>query len=336
MKDIKVAIIGYGGIARLHYAAYCALEENGYPIHVVAVCDRDADRIFQRVEVNLGGDQVELSEGTHIYTDITKLIGEEPFDMADVCLPTFLHKDVSIQLLSAGKHVLCEKPMALHADDCAEMVRAASMSGCRLMIGQCLRFDGTYRYLKSCIDDGRFGTLRYLTLERHCDYPSWASDFQNFDKTGGCILDTHIHDIDIARYLLGEPSEVSAVWYNSIPHCQLVHSRLIYPETAVLADVAWDEARTVSFASGFHAKFDKASVDCDGATVTVKPWGGERYEVSLDTPDRMYEELRSFAELVSDSTRANTENPPESAMGSVCLIEALRRSAELNGLPVKM
>ncbi|MBQ8408077.1 MAG: Gfo/Idh/MocA family oxidoreductase [Clostridia bacterium] len=335
MKSIKVAIIGYGGIARSHYAAYHRLIEKGFPIDVVAVCDKDTARIFESVTINIACDEVPIREGTHIYSDIDDLLCREDFDMADVCLPTFLHAQVTVKLLRAGKHVLCEKPMALNSAQCEEMVYAARESDRQLMIGQCLRFDPLYLYLKKCVDESTFGSLRYLTMERLCDYPGWASDFKNSEKTGGCILDTHIHDIDIARFLLGEPETASSVVYNNLPHCQLVNTRLFYKDVTVIADVAWDEARPIPFASGYHAKFDDACVICDGEKVTVKPHGKECYSVDITPADRIEGEIRAIAEAILDG-KASTVNPPESAWMSVRLIEKMKESAAQNGAIVSI
>ena len=335
MTTIRVAIIGFGGIARFHYTAYRRLMDEGFPIEVVAVCDKNTAGLFDEVKINLGGDNVPLDKSTHIYTDMEELIAHEDFQLADVCLPTFLHAEASVKLLRAGKHVICEKPMALSGKECEEMVRAAKESGKQLMIGQCLRFDPHYLYLKKCIEEKTYGSLRYLTLERLCDYPLWASDFKNSQRTGGCILDTHIHDVDIARFLLGEPLEVSTIRYDNLPYCQVVNSRLFYEDLSVLIDVVWDDARPVPFAAGFHAKFDDACVISDGETVTVKPHGKERYTVEVEAADRIVEEIRAIA-LAIQSGKTSEVNPPESAMMSVKLVEMMKISAERRGENIKI
>ncbi len=329
MKEIRVAIVGFGGIARVHYAAYEQLRQEGLAVQVVAICEKEPSRIFQSVEINLGSSNVTVREDIRIYSDIEQLL-EEDFDIADLCLPTFLHKSISIKLLEAGKHVLCEKPMALSSEECAKMLEAAEVSRKRLMIGQCLRFDTLYQYLKRCIDEKTFGELRYLKLERHCDFPTWATDFNSMERTGGCILDTHIHDIDMARFLLGEPCAVSCVQFVR-PKCQIVNSRLYYRNAVVIADTAWDEARQIPFASGFRARFESGSVDCDGEKITVKPMGEQAFCPQLPSKDRMVEELRLFIELVIDADLKNGMNAPESAMQSVCLVEQLKESAARQG-----
>ncbi len=333
MKEIRVAIIGFGGIARTHYTAYRRLSEEGVPLRVVAVADRNAAQFKNTSSINLGSVNAALSEDVHTYTDVDELLREEAFDMADVCLPSFLHREFAVKLLDAGKHVLCEKPMALKEEDCREMLCAEERSGCRLMIGQCLRFDPAYLYLKECIDTCRYGKLRYLTMERLCDYPSWSAGgwFGDKEKCGGCLIDTHIHDIDMARFLLGEPKSVSSVAYDNIPHCQLVNSRLFYDGVTVVANGAWDEARPIPFFMGYDAKFERAALTFDGETVTLKESGKPSVPVSLPQRDRIEEELRHFLTLLGDPAMENTVNSAESAAKSVSLVRTLEASAEQEG-----
>ena len=334
MKKIKVAIIGYGGIARLHYAAYRHLLDSGYPVEVVAVCEKNKESVFKSVSINLGGEAVALDENTHIYSDVDDLLLNEEFDMADICLPTFLHKEFSVKLLAAGKHVLIEKPMALSSADCLEMIETSRKAEKLLMVGQCLRFNQVYRFLKTCIEDKRLGALRYLELYRLCDYPSWGADFKSAERTGGCILDTHIHDIDIARYLLGEPNEISCLEYRDIPRCQLADSRLYYDNAVVRAEVAWDETRKIPFSAGYHARFDQGDVICEGDNVEVFEKGKERYQIRLEGKNMIEEEIRAFCDAIFVG-RYCPDNTPESSMNSVLLIEALKNSADKRGEKIK-
>ena len=335
MQEYRVAIIGFGGIARLHYAAYRALISEGLPIRVVAVCEKNTANIYEEVKINLGGDHVALDRSIPVYTDVDTLLAECEFDVADVCLPLFLHKDFIVKLLEAGKHILCEKPMASDSSQCREMIDAAERCGKLLMIGQCLRFDPHYRYLKNCVAEGTFGKLLHLTMERISIYPSWAADFQSSARTGGCILDTHIHDLDMARYLLGDPTSVSTVRYDRIPHGQLVNTRLFYDDVTVLIDCAWDDARPEPFRHGYHAKFENASVVFDGEKTLVYPNTRTPYRAEIADADRIAEEIRAFVNTLSDGKLQSTENPPESALMSVKLVETAIKSAANRGESIR-
>ena len=333
MRKLKIAIIGYGGIARVHNSAYARLASEGACLELCAVCERDPSRIHADLKFNLGNENVELPEGTAIFTDVDELISGAEFDVADICLPTYLHKDVAIKLMRAKKHVICEKPMALSFLDCEEMIRVSRESGVQLMIAHCLRFDSAYRYLYDSYKDGRFGALDNLYLDRHSIYPTWGGAFGDNTKTGGCTLDTHIHDLDFALHLLGTPDYVSAVEFNNPPHYQVVTSTLHFGDTTVIANGSWDSAYEKQFECGYRARFERASITFDGTTVNVIPVDGEPYCPTLSGPDRTDAELSYFADTVCGAE--NTVCPPESSASGVRLVELLRQSATQGGAKIR-
>ena len=337
MKEIRVAMIGFGGIARAHYMGYARLSVEGAPVKLVAVCDIEPERFDAKLKINAYNTSESLPESIRRYTDVDELIRSEEFDMADICLPTYLHKDYSIKLMAAGKHVMCEKPMALSGEDCEEMLAASKKFGRRLMIGQCLRFNATYEYLKDAVASGRYGALRRLFMERRSAQPKWSFDhwFEDTARSGGCILDMHIHDIDMARWLLGEPKAVSALAYDTVARWAVENSRLYYDDTIVVINGSWDEPRSSRFYWGFNAGFEGASIICDNGRLTVYPDEGEPFEPEIKPKDHMAEEIRFFASSIIGETE-NEINTPESAMADVKLIEKLRESADNGGEIVKL
>lgn len=333
MNILKVALIGFGGIARSHNTAYQELATKGVPVSLVAVCDKNVEQFRSSITINLGTTATTLPQGIHTYADADELLANEDFDVADICLPSYLHKEYTIKMLRAGKHVLCEKPMALNSADCEEMIATAKECDRKLMVGQCLRFDSNYRYLKSCIESDVYGKLKILFMNRLSQYPKWGFEkwFENIEKCGGCIMDTHIHDIDIAQFLLGKPQTVSTVAYDNLPHCQIVNTRLLYAEQTVIADAAWDETRLIPFEAGFHAKFEEASVIYNGTNITVFPNGKDAIIPYVPQTDRIAEEIRFFVMWITDPRVINTDNSPESSKQSIELVEYLCKSASLNG-----
>lgn len=332
MEQIKIAIIGFGGIARVHNRAYSLLKSDGYAVKLVAICEKNPERVTNTLNFNLGVDNTPLPEDIRIYSDVDEMINTEEFDVADICLPSFLHKDMTVKLLRAGKHVLCEKPMALSSADCEEMLAAEKESGKNLMIGQCVRFDPAYVFLRDAIRSGSFGELDNLYLDRHSVYPTWGADkiFDSTEKCGGCTMDTHIHDVDIARFLLGNPESVSAVAFDNAPVYQVITSTLFYKGPTVIINGSWDAAREKAFEVGYRARFKDAALIFDGKSVKVVPNGKEGYIADIGEKDYMVEEIRFFLDLVKDGT-INTYNPADSAAESVRLVETLRRSASSSG-----
>lgn len=333
-KHIKVAMLGFGGIARAHRKAYWRLEQEGNTgIELVAICDIDPAQFSNSVSINLGADQTTKEETIHTYTDLDEMLANEEFEMIDICLPTYLHKEYTIRMLRAGKHVLCEKPMSLRAEDCDEMIRVAKEENRKLMIGQCLRFDLPYLFFKECIDDGRFGAVKSLFMERLGSHPTWGFEdwFSDDTKSGGCLLDLHVHDIDMARFLLGEPKAVSAISYDGIARWEVVNSRLFYDDVMVVVNGSWDEAPTRGFETLCRMRFEKAQVVMRGSKITVYPNEGETYEVEIPKRDCYAEEIRMIANLVMNPEMKNEANPPESAKNTVALANKLRESCDLGG-----
>jgi predicted dehydrogenase len=188
MKKVRIAMIGFGGIARTHYAGYTDLATRNVPFELVAICDIDKSQFEKQITINTSAEPVKIADSIHTYTNLDEMIANEEFDMADICLPTYLHCEYTKKMLRAGKHVLCEKPMALNSAECEEMLAVAKETGKKLMIGQCLRFSDSYRYVKKCIDEGTFGKLQTLNMYRLSAHPEWGFEnwFQNDEKSGGC------------------------------------------------------------------------------------------------------------------------------------------------------
>ena len=179
-------------MGRMHASVYGSLEG----AELACAVDHDRDR------------GVKL--GVPVYATLDEALVSEQFAVVDICLPTHLHRDATLQAAQAGKHVFCEKPMALSVADADEMIAATQQAGVSLMIGHCIRFWPEYALLKQIADEGRYGRLLSINLTRYGEFPTWSSENWLAEEplAGGGALDMHIHDTDFALYLLGSPSEL--------------------------------------------------------------------------------------------------------------------------------
>src|SRR5262245_37776891 len=123
---IRVGIVGCGFMGRMHANVYGVLESTT----AVAAVDKDSDRR------KAFSDQFSIQA----FEDLDAMLGAKAIDAVDICLPTFLHKEYTVRAARAGKHIFCEKPMALTLDDADEMIEACASSKVSLMIGHCIRF----------------------------------------------------------------------------------------------------------------------------------------------------------------------------------------------------
>ena len=155
MKELRVAMLGFGGIAKSHKRAYEQFETEGTPIRLVAVCDIDPEQFTKVEQINLGAARPYRMDGIAQYTDLDKMLAEQSFDMVDICLPTYLHKEYTLRMLAAGKHVMCEKPMAKTAEGARQMCEAAKASGKKLAIGYQHRMKPQARYAKEYIESDK-------------------------------------------------------------------------------------------------------------------------------------------------------------------------------------
>ena len=334
--EIRAAIVGFGGIARSHKRAYDELRQAGFPISLVAICDIDPEQFKKAQVINIDGNPKCDISAQRLYTGLDDMLKNEDFDMADICLPSYLHRDYAIRLLRAGKHVLCEKPMALSSADCEVMLRTARECGRELMVGQCLRFEPLYLFLKDAIDNNTFGKVRGAYFSRLSGPPHWGFEgwYRDTSLSGGAIMDLHIHDVDMVRFLFGEPEAVSAISYDTFVRWAVINSRFIYGDGQIIvADASWDEAKSTKFSMSYRVRFEQATVKLEGGKVTVYPESDSPYTPELPEANRMTEQLRTFATAVLEGG-GNTKNPPESAMLTVRLVEKLRESADRGGAAV--
>lgn len=197
-KTFKIAVIGVGNIAKSHIQAYL---QNPY-VELYAFCDIRPQRLKEM------GEKYGI---TRLYTDKDVMLKELPeIDAVSVCTWNSQHAPCAIAALNAGKHVLCEKPMAVSAAEALKMQAAAEKNGKLLMIGFVRRYGNDCRIVKDFIDHGDFGELYYTkaTYLRRNGFPGgWFGDKSR--SAGGPLIDLGVHVIDLTRYLMGNPKPVS-------------------------------------------------------------------------------------------------------------------------------
>ncbi|MCM2591683.1 Gfo/Idh/MocA family protein [Rossellomorea marisflavi] len=198
MKPLKIGVIGCGSIAKhRHIPEYMANEH----AEIVAVCDIVKDRAQEMA------DQI----GAKAYTDYKDLLKDESIEAVSVCTPNALHAPISIDALKAGKHVLCEKPMATSTEEAEAMIVAANEAGRKLMIGHNQRFVPSHQKAKELISKGEAGKIySFRTAFGHGGPEGWSVDgkdswfFRKEEAFIGAMGDLGVHKTDLMRYILGE------------------------------------------------------------------------------------------------------------------------------------
>ena len=199
MKQVNVAIIGTGGIAGAHIGGYKALPN----VKVVAVCDIDVEKAKAYAEKHgVPADSV--------YEDYNEMLRRDDIDAVSVCTWNAAHAPATIAALDAGKHVICEKPMAMNTAEALAMEEAARRNNKILMIGFVRRYGNDCKIVRDFIEADAIGDIYYAKatyLRRHGCPGRWFGDVRY--SGGGPLIDLGVHVIDLSRYLMGCPKPVS-------------------------------------------------------------------------------------------------------------------------------
>ena len=133
-------------------------------------------------------------------------------DVVDICTPTHLHHEMVLRAAAAGKHVICEKPLALTVEQGQEMIAACRRAGVRLLVAHVVRYFTQYALAKQAVESGQVGKVGVVRLTRGSYRPKKPSGnwFLDETKSGGILLDLMIHDFDYARWIAGEVESVLA------------------------------------------------------------------------------------------------------------------------------
>ena len=326
----NVGLIGLGAIGRLHFDCW----RKSAVAKLVAVSSRDARKLagdWAGKEFNLGDQaaaSVDLS-GIATYQRAEDLIADPAVELVDICLPTPLHARLTIAALRAGKHVFCEKPMALDRAECNAMEEAARDSGCQLVIGHCLRYWPHYVRAHEMLRSGEFGRAIYASFFRTAALPAWSSGgwLTHAAESGG-ILDMHIHDIDVALWWFGSPHSIRATGRADDGLPMIIDANWQYDGGLTThLHSAWDR-NGGAFRHGFRLVMEKATLVYDLATEPESLRlirGGEETVLPLEAPNAHQAELDDFAQHVGEGRRFNRFTPANSREAVEVGLEELRQ-----------
>jgi len=198
-KKVKIGIVGTGGIARHHANLLKKIGDN----EIVAGCDIKPDVLKDYAET------YGVAKTFEDYNDLVKL---KELDAVSVCTPNGVHMPPAVAALKAGKHVICEKPLAMNASECRKMVKAAKEAGKLLVIGFQQRFSPNSQTIKRAIDEGILGKILYVRAKalRRRGIPSWGVFGQKELNGGGPLIDIGVHTLECCHYLIGKPKPIAA------------------------------------------------------------------------------------------------------------------------------
>jgi predicted dehydrogenase len=328
---VKVGIAGLGFMGVTHLGAYDKIAD----VQVAAVSSGNKRALsgdLSGIGGNLGRETgVYDFSAVRKYENWRDLLGDPGLDAVDICLPTDLHAPVAIAALEAGKHVLCEKPMALSAADCDRMMAAADESDRVLMIGQVLRFWPEYGYLAEFVKSGSHGRIRSATFVRRCGVPDWSRWLPDESSSGGAVVDLLIHDIDQALMLFGLPERVTA---KSIGGPDTLMASLIYPAgPEVRIQGGWFASGT-PLSMSFQVRADYAELEWTADGLMLSDQSGQRNKIEPIGEDGYEAEIAYFTDCCKSGEKPERCPPKDSAMAlKVALL--LKESRAAGGDQIK-
>ncbi len=333
---VTVGIIGMGMMGRTHFEAYQTLPG----VKVLAICDENPDRAAGNLAGTGGNvlkdgiDRIDMSEifGS---TDYRELLRMPELQAVDICAFTPAHLELATAALEAGKHVLCEKPLARSAVDGRSIVAAAAMSPGIFMPAMCLRFWPEWAWAKAAVAEKRFGRVLGATFRRVASMP--AGWYSNGILSGGALLDLHIHDTDFVQHLFGKPSSVFSRGYSKtsgevdhlVTHyfCQGVDAPPL-----VVAEGSWCLANGFDFQMKFTLNCEQATIDYDfarGPDALRLSRDGKTETIACPNETGYVGELRYFTDCIRNGTKP-TIVTGQDAVDCLDILEAERQSV-LNG-----
>lgn len=208
-KTLKVGVIGVGGIAKTHFPGW---NESSYT-EIAALSDLVPDTL----------NQVADAQGVaRRYSNPQELIADPDIDIIDICTPNNYHAPLAIAALNAGKHVLCEKPLAPTPAAIQEMIEARDRSGKLLMTAQHFRFQGSAKALKAEIDTGLLGDIYHARswMLRRAAAPTRPGFIMKEHSSGGPCIDIGVHILDLTLWMMGNPKPVTVT---GVTQAKLAH-----------------------------------------------------------------------------------------------------------------
>ena len=194
MTKVRVGIIGCGGIAN---GKHMPGLKNVKEAEMVAFCDLIEERALKAAK-DYG------VEGAKVYTDYKEMLEDKTIDVVHVCTPNRAHSFITVDALEAGKHVMCEKPMAINSVEALKMIDAAKRTGKKLTIGYQNRQRNDAQYLKNEALAGTFGDIYYaraIALRRRA-VPTWGVFLNEYEQGGGPLIDIGTHALDLSLWTM--------------------------------------------------------------------------------------------------------------------------------------
>lgn len=321
---VRIGIVGIGGMGTVHYNNY--LHIDGCQA-VAAVCRSRQSR------------EKALKLGLTPYYDIASMVKGEKIDVIDICTPTYLHREHVMESLKQGKHVIVEKPLALHKKDAEDVFDLVCEKNLLLFVAQVVQFTKESEILHEAVKGGQYGRPLSGYFERICGRPGWVKDGWLFDreKSGLIPFDLHIHDLDLIISLFGKPISFTytSCGRHDVNYKEDYRFNYTFEGLNITAEAAWFNA-DYPFKASWRIYFEKGLLEYDGKKLVLYRPGEEPFyyehekEVKVDTGINLpatgmfYNELSHFISCIEKGIPSNRVGSGQIITGVGILEEILK------------
>ena len=339
MKKFKVGVIGCGNIAqKAHFPNIYSNPE----LDLICVAD---------VDIKKATDMKEKFHAKYAFSDYKDLLKLTDLDAVHICTPNYLHAQIAIESLKAGKHVLIEKPVATTVEDTIEIYKIAKECNKTAMSANCFRYVTEGQVIKKFIDNDKLGEIYYANVKalRRRGIPPHGVFTKKEFQGGGPLIDIGIHQIDLAMYLMGNPKplRISGQTFTKIGntpnHAFGVRGKWDYRnydvEDFACGMVRFDNGAIMSIETSFAANIQK---DVSSVTLLGNKGGAdtqpiciytEEDEMMIDitpvslTPTNFYDvEIKGFYKSIKEGTKIPITY--EETLNVIKIIEGIYKSSE--------
>ncbi|MGO8734069.1 MAG: Gfo/Idh/MocA family protein [Terriglobia bacterium] len=321
---INLGIAGMGYIGQVHLDASRKVPG----VQVLAVATLEPEKIRDTFS-------------GQIYSTYAELLRDDRLDAVVIGLPTDLHEKAVVMAAECGRHILCEKSMALDAASARRMLQAAQAHDRIFMVAHVLRFWPQYARIKELIDAGEIGSVISATAYRLSKFPPWMVWFRDPARSGGTLLDLQVHDVDFVHWILGHPQSVYTVGTQSpTGSWDHVHTILNYPHAQASIEASSLMPQSFPFSTRILVVGTEGALeytfrvatnvqDRDSASHFFRLYkndGGES-EPTASAEDAYVAQFRYFAQCVAERQQPRL-CPPEESCQVMQVMSALRQSAD--------
>ena len=323
MSSINVGLIGCGGMGK------------GLVSQLVTI---------EGAKIAAGADPFEESRssfaaehGVPGYASLSELVAGTEVEAVIVAVPNDLHAPTTIEAARAGKHVFCEKPMALTLADCRAMIEACSEAGVKLQIGQVLRYLPDFAYAIELVKSGQVGDPKHGMIFRYsAPKDNWGQTWRDdVTQVGHCLFEVSVHELDFARCVFGKPVAVSGWDLNFNPSSPLWSQ-------ATTAVIEFESGAVCTVVEGMFNPISRSEVEISGTEGALRfGWGGtflyrsltggpeldrRSADIAEGRENGLHRELREWIEAIQNDTP--TTIPGEEGMANIELALAILESSK--------